>query len=99
MGYKYMLLAAAQEEYESSITWYNERSWPAADQFIEAVDHALQLICEHPYRWRNEYRKYYELGVKKYPFSIVYTIEAEQELVIVSSIYHHSRNPKKKYRK
>ena len=99
MAYKYILLAGAQNEYESSINWYNERSWPAADQFIEAVDNALQLICEYPMRWRNEYREYYELGVKKYPFSIVYTIDPEQELVIVSSIYHHSRNPQKKYKK
>ena len=99
MAYNYILLAKAQEEYESSVNWYNERSWPAADQFIESVDHALQLICEHPDRWRNEYKKYYELGVKKYPYSIVYTIDRESELVIVSSIYHHRRNPKKKYKK
>ncbi len=99
MGYGYIFLANAQDEYESSISWYNERSRLAADQFIEAVDHALQLICDHPNRWRNEYKNYYELGVKKYPFSIVYTIDAKQGLVIVSSIYHQSRNPKKKYKK
>jgi len=64
MSYSYILLAGAQEEYESSIAWYNKRSWAAADQFIEVIDHTLPLICEHPYRWRNEYRKYYELGIK-----------------------------------
>jgi len=75
-------LLTAQEEYESSIGWYNERSWLAGDQFIEAVDYALQLICEHPYRWRNEYSKFYELGLNKYPYNIVYTIDEEQGLVI-----------------
>ncbi len=99
MAYKYILLAKAQEEYESSISWYNERSWLAADQFIEAIDNVLQLICDHPNRWSNEYKKYYELGVKKYPYSIVYTIDSELELIIISSVYHHSRNPKKKYKK
>jgi plasmid stabilization system protein ParE len=99
MTYAYILLATAQDEYESSITWYAERSLTAANQFIEAVEHTLQLICEHPDRWRNEYKKYYELGLNKYPFSIVYTIEAENRLVVVRSIYHHSRNPKKKYKK
>jgi plasmid stabilization system protein ParE len=99
MGFNYILLAKAQEEYESSVIWYNERSTLAADQFIEAVEYTLQLICEHPDRWRNEYRKYRELGLRKYPFNIVYTIDVEHELVIVNSIYHHSRNPKKKYKK
>ena len=98
MPYAYILLATAQDEYGSSITWYAERSLAAANQFIEAVDHTLQLICEHPDRWRNEYKKYYELGLNKYPFSIVYTIEAENHMVVVRSIYH-SRNPKKKYKK
>ncbi|MBA3829852.1 MAG: type II toxin-antitoxin system RelE/ParE family toxin [Taibaiella sp.] len=76
-----------------------ERSQSAPALFIEAVDHSLYLICEHPDRWRNVYDKYYELGVKKYPFSIVYTIDAEQGLIIIISIYHFSRNPGKKYKK
>lgn len=94
----YILLVRAQEEYESAVIWYSERSLHAAEQFIEAVEHTLQLICEHPNRWRNEYSKYYELSVKKYPYSIVYTINVNNGLVSVSSIYHHSRNPKKKYK-
>jgi len=99
MAYTYILLSTAQEEYESSISWYGERSWAAAGQFAEAIDHALELICEHPFRWRNEYRNYYEIGVKKFPFSIIYTVDEDQEIVIISAVYHHSRNPKKKYRK
>lgn len=99
MAYRYLILSEAQDEYESSVIWYNERSWLAADQFIEAVDNALGLICEHPYRWRNEYSMYYELGVKKYPFSIIYRVDEEKQLVVVTSVYHQSRNPKKKYKK
>ena len=99
MRYAYLLLAAAQEEYEDAITWYGERSLAAAEQFIESVDHSLESICEHPERWRNEFSHYHELGVHKYPYSIVYSIEPENNLVIISSIYHHSRDPKRKYKK
>ena len=98
MSYSYILLARAQDEYESSVTWYIERSLVTADQFIEAIDQTLRLICDAPYRWRNEYRNYHELGLKKYPYNIVYTVDEDNELVIVTSIYHHSRNPKKKYK-
>ena len=99
MPYTYILLASAQQEYEASVVWYNERSDSAADDFIDAIDNTLKLICNHPQRWRNESDRFYELGVKKYPFSIVYKIDVVNELVLVGSIYHHSRNPKKKYRK
>lgn len=99
MAYRYILNESAQNEYEISLNWYVERSEKAAGNFIKAVDTTLQLICDHPYRWRNVYKNYHELGLKKYPFTIIYTIEEDQELIVVSSVYHHKRNPKKKFRK
>ncbi len=89
MGYSYVL----QAEYEVALAWYLERSVLAAENFVEEVDHIIELICQTPYRWRNEYDDYRELGLKKYPYSIVYTIEEENKVVVVSSIYHHSRSP------
>ena len=99
MKYTYILLAEAQEEYESAFNWYTERSITAAENFIADIDYTLELICSYPNRWRNEYDDFFELGLKKYPFSIIYLIDNAHRLVIVSSIYHHSRNPKSKYRK
>ena len=75
-----------------------ERSYIAAEGFVEAVDATLNLICEHPTRWRNEYAHYYELGLKKYPYNLIYFIDANTSMVVVISIYHHSRSPKRKYR-
>ena len=82
-----------------SLKWYAERSKAAAENFVRAVDDAVQLICQHPERWRNTYKGYHELGLKKYPFTIIYTIESDKQLIIIFSIYHHKRNPKKKFRK
>lgn len=99
MPYKYILHEQAQKDYETSLEWYAERSGLVAENFIKAVDEALQLICGYPERWNNSYKNYHELGVKKYPFTIIYTIEANKKLVVVASIYHHKRNPKKRYKK
>ena len=99
MVYSYSFVDIAQEEYEDAINWYADRSLVAAGGFVDAVDHALTLICDSPSRWRNVYKDYYELALKKYPYSIVYNINDTINLVVVNSIYHHSRNPKRKYRK
>ncbi len=99
MSYRYVLHEKAQVDYETSVQWYAQRSETAAENFVRAVDGALRLICDYPARWRNKYKNYHELGLKKYPFTIIYTIEADKELVVVSSVYHHKRNPKKRYRK
>ena len=97
MSYLYQLHVHAQEDYETSVIWYMERSTKAAENFIAAIDNALALICNNPTRWHNKYKNYYELGLKKYPFRIIYTIDEVNELIIVTSIYHQKRNPRKKY--
>ncbi|MBK8522602.1 MAG: type II toxin-antitoxin system RelE/ParE family toxin [Ferruginibacter sp.] len=99
MAFKYILLEGAQIDYEESLQWYTVRSGTAAVNFIKAMEAAMNLICANPKRWRNKYKNYHELGLRKYPFSIIYIIDAEKELVIVTSVYHHRRTPKKRYNK
>jgi mRNA-degrading endonuclease RelE of RelBE toxin-antitoxin system len=55
------------------------------------------LICDHPTRWRNEYKEFYELGLKKYPYTIIYTVDPDQEIVFVTTVHHHKRSLRKKY--
>ena len=99
MVYKYIFLSEAQEEYEEALYWYLEKGISVAENFVNAVDNALLLICDHPLRWRNFFDIYFELSLKKFPFNIVYIVDSERKLVIVTSVYHHRKNPEKKYRK
>jgi plasmid stabilization system protein ParE len=55
--YNYILHEHAQEDYETSLKWYAERSEQAAENFITAVEDALKLICANPTRWRNTQKK------------------------------------------
>ncbi len=71
----------------------------AAEGFISAVDYTLSLICENPARWRNEYKNLHELGVKKYPFIVIYTVDYELKHVLIVSIFHGRRNPRQRYNK
>ena len=67
MSFTYRIHEEAQKEYEKAIKWYLKRSLNAAEGFIRAVDFALKQACIHPTRWRNTYKHYYELGLKKIP--------------------------------
>lgn len=99
MSYGYILHSYAQEDYEAALKWYMQRSIGAAEKFITEIDTALLLICFNPRRWRNRYKNFHEITLKKYPFTIIYTIDDDKQLIVVSSIYHHKRNPKTRYRK
>ena len=94
MSYSYILNEHAQKDYEQSLKWYMKRSVDAAKKFVVAIDNALQLICDNPTRWRNKYKNFHEISLKKYPFTIIYAIEEDKALVVISSVYHHKRNPR-----
>jgi len=58
MPYRYRFHHLAQEDYESSISWYIKRSLRAASNFVKQVDQSLIKICNDPGRYRNEYKNY-----------------------------------------
>jgi len=99
MPYYYTLLNHAQEDYENALQWYAQRSIKGAKELVKAVDDALQLILEHPDRWRNSYKNFHELKLKNFPFSIIFTIEENEQLILITAIFHQKRNQKKKYKK
>jgi plasmid stabilization system protein ParE len=97
MIYNYFFEEKAQEEYEDALFWYLGTSEKVADNFIIAVDKTLELICQHPKRWRNEYEDYFELSLKKFPCKIMYWINEEKKLVHEAAVFHQNRNPLEKY--
>lgn len=97
MSFVYRIHEEAQKEYEKVIRWYLKKSLKAAEGFIEFVDFALEQACAHPTRWRNTYKHYYELGLKKYPYVIIFSIEIEEKTISVWKFYHNKRNPKRKF--
>lgn len=99
MSYGMAFLERVVAEYEAASVWYKERSIQAAENFDAAVNKKLNVIIESPIRQRKTYREFREIKVDKYPFNIIYLVDEIQKLVIIFSIHHHKRNPKKKYRK
>ena len=99
MSYKYTFDPIAIDEYKQAVTWYGERSVSAMDNFILAVDEKIRNICLDPTFYRNVYKKSREISLKKFPYSIVYFINEEIKTVVITSVYHHKRNPKRKYTK
>ena len=99
MSYRYIYDPVALNEYKEAISWYLERSELAAEGLVKEVNEKLITICNDPFRFRNTYKNYREISLKRYPYYIVYLIDEVKKIVIVSSLYHHKRNPQSKYRK
>ena len=84
------LLPGALGDYQESLAWYSKRSARATAGFETAIDVALQEIAKTPERWPlcdDRHRVYI---LRRYPFSIVYRVEAGDVLVV--AIAHSSRD-------
>lgn len=99
MAYKYIFGPIAADEYEEAFNWYEEKSIVAADGLIIAVQEAIFVVCANPDRYRNTYKNLREVTLKKYPYNLIYYIDESEKLIIITSLYHHKRSPRKKYLK
>lgn len=99
MSCKYIFDPTALAEYAEAIEWYGERSDVAYNNFISEVDKKIEDICRAPTSYRNTYRKYRETSLKSFPYTIVYLLNEKTKTITITSVYHHKRNPRRKYRK
>jgi plasmid stabilization system protein ParE len=63
---------AALAELKSAVEWYLERSEPAAQEFVAAVDHAIALVTESPKRWPPGEHDTRRLILQRFPFAVTY---------------------------
>ena len=99
MSYRIVYQPRAINEYEEATAWYKERSVQAAENFDAAVNSKIDFLRVHPLRYKKTYKDFHEIRIQKYPFNIIFLVDEVKMMVIISSLYHHKRNPKKKYRK
>ena len=99
MIYRHAYAPEALEEYKEAISWYRERSEKAAENFVKEIAEKITTICNAPLKYRNTYKDFRETSLKKYPYSIVYLLDEQKKQVVIFSVFHQKRNPRKKFRK
>lgn len=99
MSYRIVLHQEAEKEYEASYVWYELRQEGLGERFITLVKKKLAEVAERPESYPKKKGQYREIPVDVFPYTIVYVVDKKRKIVLVSAIYHSSRDPLKKYRK
>jgi plasmid stabilization system protein ParE len=97
MTYKIELLPRARREMLEAWDWYDDRWTGLGDRFVREVEKRLEQIEKTPDRYAERKKGFRETKVKVFPYLIIYRIHKRKKIVAISSIFHTSRNPKKKY--
>ena len=91
-------LARAQTELEDSAVWYEKQGTGLGDRFLDEFQKKLDLVLESPEIFPLKKKKYREAVLKNFPFSIIFEFDREEKAIIIISVFHNSRNPKKKFK-
>lgn len=98
MIFQLRLNERSKQQYNEIVDWYAVRSRQAAENFITELEDVFDKIVGNPFRFRNKYRHFREVLLKRYPYYVIYFVNEEKGEIVVFSLYHSARDPKKKYR-
>lgn len=99
MSYRIIFHPEADEEYRESFLWYERKVKDLGYRFEKAVEETLSLILKNPNRYPKRKGLYREALVSDFPYVIIYKIKKQTEKIFISSLFHTSRNPQKKFRR
>lgn len=96
--YKSTFLAKAQNELLNALEWYEDRQVGLGTRFKNEIYNCLKKIEKSPQKYPLRPNNFRERRINIFPYLIIYRIEESEKLILISSIFHTSRNPQKKYK-
>jgi mRNA-degrading endonuclease RelE of RelBE toxin-antitoxin system len=97
MTYKIEFLPRARKELLEAWDWYDDRWSGLGDRFMREVEKKVQQIEKTPERYAERKKGFRETKIRVFPYLIIYRIQKRKKIIAISSVFHTSRNPKKKY--
>ena len=99
MNYSLKLREEAAAEFNDAYVWYEEQQENLGEQFRVTIQNKLKLIRKDPHHYKTAYKKFHQALTDKFPFLIIYTINEKNKQILVTAIFHTSRNPKNKFKR
>ncbi|MCG6869530.1 MAG: type II toxin-antitoxin system RelE/ParE family toxin [Gammaproteobacteria bacterium] len=86
--------ARAREDLELAFAWYERQRRGLGFDFLDCIETAVKSILEHPEMYRAVYSTFRGCVVRRFPFSVFYTIEGAD--VVVHAVFDNRQDPMKR---
>ncbi len=84
----------AKNDIEIAFEWYEKQRRGLGFDFLDCVELAVKSIIENPEIFMIFYSVFRRCLIRRFPFSVFYTIESN--VVIVHSVFDNGQDPEKK---
>ena len=85
------ILEIARQEYDEAKDFYETEQTGLGSQFEEQIRHSLIRIEQYPQAWPPECKEIRRYIVHKFPYKILYSIQADK--IVVLAFAHLHRQP------
>ena len=98
MTYKVIFSLRALHEIKDAWHWYENKVIGLGDKFKQAIFEKIHEIELDPTKELLRKPPFREAIINIFPYLIIFRIDEDEKLIFVHSIFHTSRNPRKKYK-
>ena len=83
----------AKFDVELAFSWYERQQRGLGFEFLNCVEIGTKSILQYPQMYQVYYSSFRRCLIKRFPFSIFYTIDENQ--IVIHSIFNNGQNPNK----
>ncbi len=84
----------ARRDLELAFAWYERQRRGLGFDFIDCVELTVKSIAEQPESFAVRYAKFRGAVIRRFPFTIFYTIE--QQEIVVHAVFDNRQDPAKR---
>ena len=84
----------AKDDIELAFAWYEIQRRGLGFEFLDCVELAVKSILENPEMYRIHYSIFKGCVIRRFPFSVFYTVEDSE--IVVHSLFDNRRDPNKR---
>lgn len=84
----------AGDDLALAFSWYERQRRGLGFDFLDCVEAGLQNIIENPEMYGIRYSNFRSCIIRRFPFSIFYTIESDE--IVVHSVFDNRQDPGKR---
>ena len=84
----------SRDDVELAFAWYERQRRGLGFEFLDCVEVALKNIIDYPEMYQKKYSCLRGCPIRRFPFSLFYTIEDNE--IVVHSVFDNRQNPNRK---
>ena len=84
----------SKDDIELAFAWYERQRRGLGFEFLDCIEASIQNIIDCPEMYQRRYSNFRGCPIRRFPFSIFYTIEDNE--IVVHSVFDNRQDPSKR---